>query len=314
MIFERRFLLGALAIATVFPLLGWSEYVIHVGVLIMFSIMLATGFNLIVGYVGEFSLGHTAFLGIGAYTAALLSSSLGMPIFFNIAAAAVVAAIAGFFIGAVTLRLRGPFFVIVTLCFAEVLRIVANNWVALTNGPMGIAGIVKPAWMAQQTALQQKIDFYYIGLALVTVCVYFAYRFVYSFLGRAVVTIRENRFVAQSVGIWPYSYSLLAFVVASAMAGVAGAFYAHYVSYVGPEVFGFPFMISMIIMVLLGGKGTLIGPVIGPVIVVLLEEYLRDFKDLRFSIFGLVIVAVVLFVPQGLMGFVAARREQYARK
>ena len=108
--------------------------------------------------------------------------------------------------------------------------------------------------------------------------------------------------------------SLLAFVVASAMAGVAGAFYAHYVSYVGPEVFGFPFMISMIIMVLLGGKGTLIGPVIGPVIVVLLEEYLRDFKDLRFSIFGLVIVAVVLFVPQGLMGFVAARREQYARK
>lgn len=314
MIFERRFLIGALVVAIVFPLLGWSEYVMHVGVLIMFSIMLAMGFNLIVGYVGEFSLGHTAFLGIGAYTAALLSSSFGMPIYFNIVAAGLLAAIAGLFIGAVTLRLRGPFFVIVTLCFAEVLRIVANNWVGLTNGPMGIAGIAKPAWMTQQTALQQKIDFYYIGLALVTICTYFAYRFVYSFLGRAVVTIRENRFVAQSVGIWPYYYSLLAFVVASAMAGVAGAFYAHYVSYVGPEVFGFPFMISMIIMVLLGGKGTMLGPVIGPIIVVLLEEYLRDFKDLRFSIFGLVIIVVVLFLPQGLMGFVAARREQYARK
>lgn len=314
MLFERRFLIAALAAAVLFPLMGWSEYIIHVGILVLFAVILATGFNLIVGYVGEFSLGHTAFLGIGAYTAALMSSSWGTPIYLNIAAAALFAGVAGLLIGAVTLRLSGPFFVIVTLCFAEVLRVIANNWISLTNGPMGIAGIARPGWMTQQNALQQKVDFYYIALLLAAVSVYFAYRFVYSYLGRAVITVRENRFVAQSVGIWPYYYTLLTFVVAAAMAGAAGGFYAHYVSYVGPEVFGFSFMISMIIMVLLGGKGTLVGAIVGPVIVVLLEEYLRDFKDLRFSIFGLIIITIVLFLPQGLMGFVAARREQYARK
>jgi branched-chain amino acid transport system permease protein len=128
-------------------------------------------------------------------------------------------------------------------------------------------------------------------------------------MGRAAVSIRENRFVAQSVGVSPFRYALLAFVIGAAMAGLAGAFYAHYISYVGPETFGFSFMAATIIMVLLGGKGTLLGPVVGSVFVVLLEEYLRDFKELQLSIFGAIVVAVVLFMPRGLMGFVARRRE-----
>jgi branched-chain amino acid transport system permease protein len=126
------------------------------------------------------------------------------------------------------------------------------------------------------------------------------------------VAVRENRYVAQSVGIKPYRYALLMFVVAALLSGCAGAFYAHYISFVGPEVFGFPFMISMIIMVLLGGKGTLVGPIIGPVIVVLLEEYLRDLKEFRLSIFGLIVMAVVMFMPAGLVGFLTRRRERYA--
>jgi branched-chain amino acid transport system permease protein len=254
-------------------------------------------------------LGHTAFLGIGAYTVALLAAIV--PLTLAIAASAAVAALLGIAIGAVTLRLRGPFFVIVTLAFAEVLRIVANNWIAVTNGPMGIAGIPKPEWIAAAGMLQQKIYFYYLGLALTVLAVYLAYRFVYSNIGRAAVAVRENRYVAQSVGISPYALGLLTFVVAAAMCGLAGGLYAYYVSFVGPDVFGFSFMISMIIMVLLGGKGTLVGPLLGAVIVVLMEEYLRDFKELRFSIFGLVVIAVVLFLPRGLMGFVARRRETF---
>ena len=312
MAFERNFLLAALALALIMPLLVQSEYAVHIGVLIMFSVMLATSFNLIVGYVGEFPLGHTAFLGIGAYTAALFSARLGMPLQVMVIAAAVVAAVFGLVIGAITLRLRGPFFVIVTLCFAEVLRLVANNWIGLTNGPMGISGIEKPAWMSG-SVLQQKVSFYYVGLLLVVVSIYLAYRFVYYNVGRAAIAVRENRFVAQSVGIWPFYFGLVTFVLAAAISGLAGGFYAHYVSFVGPEVFGFSFMISMIIMVLAGGKGTLVGPVVGAVIVVLLEEYLRDFKDLRFSIFGLMVIAVVLFLPRGLMGFITRRHEKYNR-
>jgi branched-chain amino acid transport system permease protein len=311
MAFERNFLLIGLVLASLAPLVAYNEYMLHIGVMIMFSIMLATSFNLIVGYVGEFPLGHTAFFGIGAYAAALLSMRFGLPFYGSVLAAAVVAAIFGLVIGGVTLRLRGPFFVIVTLCFAEVLRLIANNWVGLTNGPMGLSGITKPAWIIHATGVEQKLWFYYAGLVLASISLLISYRFVYSNLGRAAVAVRENRFVAQSVGIWPFYLGLVTFVLAAAISGLAGGFYAYYISYVGPEVFGFSFMITMIIMVLAGGKGTLVGPVIGAVIVVFLEEYLRDFKDLRFSIFGLIVIGVVIFLPRGLMGFVTRRHEVY---
>lgn len=312
--FERNFLLAAVALGALIPLAVHNEYALHIGIMIMFSVMLATSLNLIVGYVGEFPLGHTAFFGIGAYTAALLSVRLGLPIYITIPLAGIVAAIFGLAIGAVTLRLRGPFFVIVTLCFAEVLRLVANNWIDLTNGPMGVSGIAKPAAIAGATGAQQKLWFYYAGVVLAAISLLISYRFVYSNIGRAAVAVRENRFVAQSIGIWPFYLGLVTFVLAAAVGGLAGGFYAHYISYVGPEVFGFSFMITMIIMVLAGGKGTLAGPVVGAVLVVFLEEYLRDFKDLRFSIFGLIVVGVVIFLPRGLMGFIGRRHESYERK
>lgn len=312
--FERNFLLCALAVAAVLPLGLGNEYLLHIGVLVLFSLILATSFNLIVGYVGEFPLGHMAFLGIGAYTAALLSSRFGLPIYATVPAAGAMAAVFGLAIGAITLRLRGPFFVIITLCFAEVLRLVANNWVALTNGPMGISGIRKPGWLENLDAMGQKVGFYYIALIIAAIVLYLSFRFVYSNVGRAAVAVRENRFVSQSVGISPFYYALVTFVLAAMMAGLSGGFYAHYISFVGPEVFGFAFMASTIIMVLLGGKGTLVGPVAGAVVVVLLEEYLRDFKELRLSIFGAIVIAVVLFMPRGLMGFVARRREAFGGK
>lgn len=311
---ERNVLLIALLVALLAPLVVHQDYAVHVGVNILFSVILATSFNLIVGYVGEFPLGHTAFFGIGAYTAALLSVRFAVPFQITVLAAALLAALFGLAIGAVTLRLRGPFFVIVTLCFAEVLRLIANNWVDLTNGPMGISGIAMPGWATTGGILQQKIAFYYAGLALAALSIFISYRFVYSNVGRAAIAVRENRFVAQSLGIWPYYLGLVTFVLAAAIAGVAGGFYAHYFTYVGPEVFDFSFMITMIIMVLVGGKGTLVGPVAGAAIVVMLDEYLRDFKELRFSIFGLMVIAAVIFLPRGLMGFVGRRQETYRPK
>ncbi len=311
--FERTFLIAAAGIAVLFPFLARSEYLLHIGILVLFWLTLATSFNLIVGYVGEFPLGHAAFSGIGAYAAALMAARLGLPIYATIPAGGLLAALFGLAIGAVTLRLRGPFFVIVTLCFAEVLRLVANNWVALTNGPMGISGVPRPAWIEAHAAIGQKTMFYAMALAIALVALYVAYRFVHSNFGRAAVAIRENRFVAQSVGISPFRHALVTFVIAACLAGLGGAFYAHYISYVGPEVFGFGFAATMIIMVLLGGRGTLTGPLIGAVVVVVLEEYLRDLKQLEFSVFGLVVMAVVLFVPRGLMGFAAKFRQRAER-
>lgn len=306
MTFERNTLIALLAAAALLPVTITDPYLLHLAIMALIYVVLAISLNLIVGYIGEFSLGHTAFLGVGAYTAALLSSRAGLPLWATIPLAGVTAAVFGYLIGAITLRLQGPYFVIVTLAFAEVLRIVANNFIALTNGPMGLAGI-------SQGGISDKRGFFYVILAIAALTICLCYRFVYSNLGRGAVAVRENRYVAQSIGVDPFRSALLAFVLGAFLAGLAGGFYAHYISFVGPEVFQFTFTASMIIMVLIGGKGTLIGPILGAAIVTILEEYLRQAQELRLTLFGLIVILVVLFLPRGLISLTGSRREQHAR-
>lgn len=306
--FERNVLTGFLAVSVLLGVFLQNDYLLHILVMVLMYAILASSLNLIVGYVGEFPLGHVAFFGLGAYTVALLSTpAVGLPLAATIPLAALVAAAFGWLIGRITLRLNGPFFVIITLAFAEVLRLLAGNWVALTNGPMGIAGIPHPAVFDMLPWLAGKRGFVMLGVALLAITFFVGYRLVYSSAGRAAVTLRENRYVAQSVGIDPFRYSMFVFVVAAFLAGLSGAYYATYISFVGPEVFSFPFTATMIIIVLLGGKGSLIGPVLGAVIVTLLEAYLREFNELRLSLFGLIVMAVVLFAPDGVMGYARQR-------
>ncbi|SFL93970.1 branched-chain amino acid ABC transporter permease [Variovorax sp. OV329] len=310
--FEKHCLVALMALAALLPLVVRDQYLLHIAIMVLFYAVLASSLNLVVGYVGEFSLGHTAFLGTGAYAAAILSTQYGWPMWATVPVAGLMAALVGVVIGAITLRLQGPFFVIVTLSFAEVLRLVADNWIGLTNGPMGIAGVPQPALLGDAGNLGAKQFYYAVAWVLLALTLYLSFRFVHSNAGRAAVAVRENRYVAQSIGIRPLSYSMLALVLGALLSGMAGGFYAHYISFVGPEVFRFAFMVSMIIMVLIGGKGTLVGPLIGALLVTFLEEYLREAKELRLSIFGLAVIAIVLFLPRGLMGFVVQWRE--ARK
>lgn len=309
---ERNVLVIFVLLAALFPLVISDQYVLHIGIMVLFYACLATSLNLVMGYVGEFSLGHTAFLGIGAYTAALTSLHFNLPMWLTVPLAGVISAAFGFLIGAITLRLKGPFFVIITLAFAEVLRLIANNWVELTNGPMGLADIAQPQILQDASNLFSKQLYFYIALGITAVSLYLAYRFVYSNMGRAAVAVRENRYIAQSIGISPFVYAMTAFVLGALIAGAAGGFYAHYISFVGADVFKFAFMATMIIIVLVGGKGTLIGPIVGAVLITFLEEYLREANELRLSVFGLIVIAIVLFLPKGLMGFLTSRREQRA--
>jgi branched-chain amino acid transport system permease protein len=310
----RAALLLVVVLAAIFPFAATNPYLLHLAIIAGIYVVLATSLNLIVGYVGEFSLGHTAFFGIGAYAAALFATAAGLPIWLTVPLAGLVAGVFGVLIGAITLRLQGPYFVIVTLAFSEVLRILATNWIALTNGPMGIAGVPQPPSVAAAGIVGGKQIYYFMAAGLVAVSLYLAWRLVRSNSGRAAVAVRENRFVAQSVGVDPFVTALHVFALSAVLAGFAGGFYAHYVSFVGPEVFRFSFMASMIIMVLMGGKGTLLGPVLGAVIVVALEESLRQAQELRLTLFGLIVMAVVLFAPRGLMGLLARRPARWARR
>lgn len=294
----------AALLALALPLAVKDPFLLHIMIVVLLYTVLASSLNLIVGYIGQLSLAHAAFLGIGAYWSTILTVDFGWNVWVAMATSGIAAALAGVVIGAITLRLEGHYFVLITLAFAEVLRLVALNWVEVTRGPLGFPNIPAPSldlFGLARFDFGSKIHFYYLILGVVAVNLYVTYRFVHSNMGRAAVAIRENRQLAQSVGINPFRYALMAFVIGAFFAGLSGAFYAHYITYVGPEVFGFAFTVTMLIMIIVGGKATIAGPVIGAVIISVLLEELRFAKEIRLSLFGILLILSVLFFPNGLV-------------
>jgi branched-chain amino acid transport system permease protein len=287
-----------------FPFLPIGEYQTHLLILAAIFSVMTLSLNLITGYVGELSLGHAAFFGIGAFTSALLSLRGNFSFWLSLPAAGIMAGIFGLGIGYVTLRLRGAYFVIVTLAFAEIIELVDINWVSLTNGPMGLTDIPLPQIFIPglgSIVLSSKLHFFYLSLVFLILVIYICYRLVNSRIGRAWISIRENEALAQSVGVSAFKYALLAFVLGSVFTGMAGSIYAHYMSFIGPEVFGFSLTIEMLIMLITGGTGTISGPVIGALIFTALPEYLRVAQLYRLSIFGMILMLAVMFFPQGIV-------------
>ncbi|MFZ1059127.1 MAG: branched-chain amino acid ABC transporter ATP-binding protein/permease [Candidatus Rokuibacteriota bacterium] len=286
-----------------FPLIIQNPYDIHLAIVAGIFTLLTLGLNLIFGYVGLLSLGHVAFFGLGGYTAALLSLQLNWGVLFTLPAAGVTAACAGALIGHVTLRLRGAYFVIVTLAFAEILRLIAVNWVEVTGGPMGLPGISAAVLYGGWTGATQfgsKISFYYLIALIVLLTVWCMSRLVHSRLGRAMVALREDEALAEAVGISAYRFSMVAFVLGAGLGGIAGGFYAHYIGFVSPEMLGFHFMISILVMLIVGGLGTVGGPILGSVIFTAIPEYLRLGRALREPLFGGILIVSTLVAPRGM--------------
>ncbi len=280
-----------------------NSYRLHLVIVSMLYMLTAIGLNLVMGYFGEMSLGQVAFFGIGAYTTAILTLKLGMPMGVSILAGVVMATLLGWFVAFLCLRGKGPYFVIVTLSVANILRILSVNWVELTNGPMGLTGIRTPvvnlAGMAVNVS--NKTVFYYLMLALVAICLLVANRMIRSHVGRAWISIREHTELSASIGVSRYAYGLAAILMASAMAGLSGGMYAYYITIVTPDVFSFAFTIMWLIMVITGGKGTQFGPILGSVLFTMLPEYLRAIEKYRLVVFGIILLLVVLYMPQGIV-------------
>jgi branched-chain amino acid transport system permease protein len=249
------------------------------------------------------SLGQVAFFGTGAYTTAILTLKLGMPMGVSVLAGTIMATLLGWFVAFLCLRVKGPYFVIVTLSVANILRILSVNWVELTNGPMGLTGIRTPmvnlAGMAVNVS--NKTVFYYLMLALVAICLLVANRMIRSHVGKAWISIREHTELSASIGVSRYAYGLAAILLAAAMAGLSGGMYAYYITIVTPDVFSFAFTIMWLIMVITGGKGTQVGPILGSVLFTMLPEFLRAIEKYRLVLFGIILLLVVLYMPQGIV-------------
>lgn len=287
------------------PLVVPNSFYMHLLVLAGLFAALASSLNLVMGYSGLLSLGHQAFFGLGAYTSALLSLA-GVPLGWALMASAVVPLVCARVIGAVLLKTRGAFFVIATIAFAEVLRLVSLNWVDVTRGPAGITGIPPLHIDLPLVGFIDLSDPYlayypvaFLAVGSVLLCAVVAR----SRVGSGLIAMRESEYVARALSIDTDRYALTSVIVAAAIAGLTGAMYGYYLQFVSPDVFNFGnIMVPLVVMVLAGGMGTLAGPVIGAVIFTITPELLRASNEFRLIIYGVLIVLFVRFIPGGFVG------------
>lgn len=278
-----------------FPIVVRDAYLHHLFILSFIFAILGSSWNLLFGYMGVYSFGHQAFFGVGAYVSALLAVKAGITPWIGLFLGGVGAALISLIISWPTFRLKGPYIAIVTLAFAEVLRITCSNWVEFTRGQLGLA--VPPLFQGTS-----RLQYYYLIFLMFAATMIVLVKMIRSSFGLVAISIRESQEAAESLGINLIRYKRFGFILTSFMAGATGAFYGHYMGILTPEVLGTHVIFSLLVMGLFGGIGTLSGPVLGSFVLTLLAEYLRNLENYRFVIYGLIIIFTVLFLPRGLAG------------
>lgn len=313
-----------IAIVVVFAFI-WPFYssrgAIDIATLTLIYIMLGLGLNIVVGFAGLLDLGYVAFYAVGAYTYALLSQYYGLSFWVCLPISGLLAAIFGFLLGFPVLRLRGDYLAIVTLGFGEIIRLVLNNWDSLTGGPDGITSIPKPTLFGLEFSRRAQegnipfhefmgIDYsgsykviflYLLALVLVLITLFVINRLVRMPVGRAWEALRENEIACRSLGLNPTIIKLSAFTLGATFAGFAGAFFAARQGFINPESFTFIESAIILAIVVLGGMGSQLGVILAAIAMTVLPELAREFDQYRMLIFGLVMILMMIWRPQGLL-------------
>jgi branched-chain amino acid transport system permease protein len=264
-----------------------NPYYQNMFIVMAINIMLAVSLHLVIGITGQFSIGHAGFLAVGAYVSAIFTMKLGLPFPIALLAGGVVAALAGLIVGIPSLRLKGDYLAIATLGFAEIIRIVFLN-IEYVGGAAGLQVSHLTTWTST-----------FIMLVLTILIVV---NFTNSRHGRACIAIRENEIAADAMGINTTYYKVIAFAIGSLLAGIAGGLYSHNFYIIQPTNFGFLKSFDILIIVVLGGLGSLSGSVIAAILLTVISTFLQDYPETRMIIYSLVLVFVMIFRPKGLMG------------
>jgi branched-chain amino acid transport system permease protein len=312
---KRALALAGFALLLVLPVVVVNPYARHVVITALLFAFAALGLNVVFGYAGQHAFGHPVLFGVGAYASAILSMSAGWPVTVAVVAAGLVTALVAAAIGYPCFRLRGIYFGVATFAFARVIYIVAQNWIGLTRGPMGIPSITRlellPAeWSA---GLGADVQLHAALVALLALVLMLLGRVIDSPTGRAWIAIRENENLAASVGIHPLRYKMAAFAGGGFLAGLGGALYAHYIGFVSPTELGFHYIGIVFILVIGGGTGTLVGPVIGALVFGVLPEVLRVAETARNILLGGILLLSIAFLPEGLVGLWDRARRRLRR-
>jgi ABC-type branched-subunit amino acid transport system permease subunit len=310
-----RALRGAAGWGTAIVVLAGLPHVLpvyhqFVASLTLVNAVAAMGVNLSMGYGGQVSIGHAGFVAIGAYTAAVLMTKLGVTYWLTLPLGGALAALAGFLIGLPALRLSHLYIGMVTFGFGQAIGFVALNWVALTNGPNGIA--VPPVMVG--AFMFTPDTFYYVIAAVFLALFWIARNLVTSRVGRSFLALRESETAAEAMGVNLVQYKTMAFAVGAAYGGVAGSLYAGLSQFVNPDAFVFLVSVLYLTMNVVGGMGTLAGPVLGAVIFTVMPELLRAFAEYKEFLSGALLLGFLVFFPRGLVGILGPAWMRLARR
>ena len=307
--------LAALAIAVLaaIPIITGGTYYSYLGIIVFIYGIVAIGLNILTGYAGQFSLGHAAFMAMGAYTTALLTKALapvpvfaltGLHIWLGVFCGTVVAALSGIVLAVPALRVRGPYLAMVTIAFGWVVWKILQEWVSVTGGDLGLSSVPKPQIY---TLRLDTFGFYYVVLALFLLAFGLQRRLINSRFGMRVRAVKHSEIALASVGIDVYRLKIVVFVISAAFAGFGGTLFAHQQNYINPDNFQFFSSVFFLLAVLFGGAGTMQGPVIGAGALILLPEMLHDFDKYRLIVYGCMILLTLYYLPNGVMGLLARR-------
>ena len=300
---------GAFALA--FPFI-FSTYQTNIMITALMYVVLGLGLNIVVGVAGLLDLGYVAFYAVGAYSYALLNLHFGIGFWTALPIGALLGMTFGILLGFPVLRLRGDYLAIVTLGFGEIIRLILENWNEFSKGPSGISNIPRPGLFGLEMSLEAAIIYlYFLMIGLVLFTVFVVRRLQDSRIGRAWYALREDEIACQAMGIDKTKTKLTAFALGATWAGMAGVIFAAKTTFINPASFTFLESAIILCIVVLGGMGSIIGVILAALILILLPEYLRAFSDYRMLVFGAVLVLMMVFRPQGLVGH---RRRTYTVK
>lgn len=294
--------LGAIAVfAIIFPFV-FSTYQTTIMTTALMYVVLGLGLNIVVGQAGLLNLGYVAFYAAGAYTYALLYQHFGVGFWIALPLGALAATVLGILLALPVLRLQGDYLAIVTLGFGEITRIVLENWNEFSFGPSGISGIPRPGLFDMEMSIHDAtVYLYFLMILFCIITVFVVNRLQNSRIGRALLALREDEIACQAMGIDKTRVKLTAFALGSTWAGLVGVIFAAKTTFINPSSFTFLESAMILSIVVLGGMGSIPGIIIGAFLLILLPEYLRAFSDYRMLIFGIIMVIMMIFRPQGII-------------
>jgi branched-chain amino acid transport system permease protein len=307
--FNRPALIIIAIFTLIFPLI-FSHYQVNIMTTALIYVMLGLGLNIEVGLAGLLDLGYVAFYAVGAYSYALLNYHFGLGFWTLLPVGAILAAFFGILVGFPVLRLRGDYLAIVTLGFAEITRLILENWNAFSFGPSGISNIPRPGFFSINLSSEQSaIYMYYLLVAFCLLAIFVILRLKNSRIGRAWNALREDELACQAMGIDKTRTKLTAFALGATWAGIAGVLFAAKTTFINPASFTFMESAMILSIVVLGGMGSIVGVIIAALALILLPEYLRVFSDYRMLLFGAALIAMMIFRPQGILADIRQKYE-----